>query len=612
MSPRLPNIFCRWRNISPETVCELVSQLPQEVMTKERFRQIMSKSKKYPSFFTNVSQAPRQWGLYYISDGMYYPRFKRNLTLQEAENYVRIWLRRYIIPNPTSRLSQLQGSINLVKAIVSFMENNPDETDFQSIMDGVCGETVLVNDILLNTLNNYSGVLEIEKVSTDVFSARLVKNYKEIMIDNYDHVLNEEEYFHHFDGILKNVDVFSYGEQVKLLLSKKNLVLTGAPGTGKTYAARQMAAYIVSGGTKDFDSLSDDEKKRIGFTQFHPSYDYTDFVEGLRPDKDGDFKRRNGVFKQFCEDALGYAASFDVVYNLLVDKIASREITKYELRKGGSNDLSIKDGNIYYHSGASSPRPESRSNMEILYNDFVKDGIFDLSSENGDSLDGRISKLTNGATKNLDSSEYLWTLNWLLTNSKSIGMPCVFIIDEINRGELSKIFGELFYSIEPEYRGAKYPVKTQYHNMIEEGDTFKGGFFIPNNVYILGTMNDVDRGVEAMDFAIRRRFAWHEVTADESASRMGVKGDALAKMNAINDIIKKDLGRAYCIGGSYFRKFDKEGAESTWENHLYGILYEYYRGEPRVDDKVEDIRLAFFAAKEEKETDQSTEQPEVN
>ena len=85
----------------------------------------------------------------------------------------------------------------------------------------------------------------------------------------------------------------------------------------------------------------------------------------------------------------------------------------------------------------------------------------------------------------------------------------IFIIDEINRGEISKIFGELFFSIDPGYRGTKGMVKTQYQNMItEDSDPFYEGFYVPENVYIIGTMNDIDRSVESMDFAMRRRVAW--------------------------------------------------------------------------------------------------------
>ncbi len=270
----------------------------------------------------------------------------------------------------------------------------------------------------------------------------------------------------------------------QLLQSNKNLILTGAPGTGKTYTAKQMSASIVSGNGKRWNDLDDSERNQVGFVQFHPSFDYTDFVEGLRPDANGNFCRQDGIFKVFCKKAL--------------------------------NDKEKK---------------------------------------------------------------------------------FVFIIDEINRGELSKIFGELFYSIEPDYRGVEGRVQTQYINMVEDDDEFKDGFYIPENVFIIGTMNDVDRGVETMDFAIRRRFAWREVTAAESADNMDIKGEARNRMSELNKQIEEKLGSAYCIGASYFRKYDEIGCENLWNNHLYGIIYEYFRGERDVDRQVKEIKAAYFGKK---------------
>ncbi|HBH08703.1 MAG TPA: hypothetical protein DDX40_04790 [Rikenellaceae bacterium] len=267
---------------------------------------------------------------------------------------------------------------------------------------------------------------------------------------------------------------------LSLLRNNRNLVLTGAPGTGKTFMAKRLAAHLVSEGASDKDSLTEEQEKRIGFVQFHPSFDYTDFVEGLRPDANGNFRRQDGIFKEFCKKAL------------------------HEKEK-----------------------------------DFV------------------------------------------------------FIIDEINRGELSKIFGELFFSIEPDYRGMKGRVKTQYNNMVENGDEFEDGFFVPENVYIIGTMNDVDRGVEAMDFAIRRRFAWKEVTAEDSAVNMSITGKALVRMKAVNGIIKDKLSAAHCIGGAYFLKLKDDDFAALWNNHLCGIITEYFRGEPEADKQVEEIKKAY-------------------
>ena len=102
----------------------------------------------------------------------------------------------------------------------------------------------------------------------------------------------------------------------------------------------------------------------------------------------------------------------------------------------------------------------------------------------------------------------------------------MFVIDEINRGEISKIFGELFFSIDPGYRGKKGSVKTQYANLyIDEED-----LYVPENVYIIGSMNDIDRSVETFDFAMRRRFTWCEVTAAESAENMQLSAETKRKL----------------------------------------------------------------------------------
>ena len=184
----------------------------------------------------------------------------------------------------------------------------------------------------------------------------------------------------------------------------------------------------------------------------------------------------------------------------------------------------------------------------------------------------------------------------------------VFIIDEINRGEISKIFGELFFSIDPGYRGKQGKVNTQYQNMVEEGDVFKDGFYVPENVYIIGTMNDIDRSVESMDFAMRRRFAWQEVTAEESYANMieneaefaGIKDEIKARMFNLNNAIAKTegLNEAYQIGAAYFRNYryyqsEEKPFECLWNNHLKGLLFEYLRGNRKAKELLEKLHKAY-------------------
>lgn len=278
-----------------------------------------------------------------------------------------------------------------------------------------------------------------------------------------------------------------YQKYIDLLFETRNLVLTGAPGTGKTYMAKEIA---------------EEMEAEVGFVQFHPSYDYTDFVEGLRPVKTNDgqigFERKDGAFKEFCKKA------------------------------------------------------------------------------------------------------------------KSNNKPFVFIIDEINRGDISKVFGELFFSIDPGYRGERGKVNTQYQNMIEKGDVFKNGFFVPDNVYILATMNDIDRSVESMDFAMRRRFTWLEVTPADTAymlDKLGYAEEAKTTMTRLNDAIAETegLGAAYMIGPAYFLKLAENGGDFSklWKMNIEPLLKEYLRGFRKSDVILRKFNEAYFDIKEKatKESD---------
>jgi len=375
-----------------------------------------------------------------------------------------------------------------------------------------------------------------------------------------------------------------YQKYIDLLETNKNLILTGAPGTGKTFMAK---------------AIAEEMNAEMGFVQFHPSYDYTDFVEGLRPKNDGKgnvgFERRDGVFKEFCKSAI-----------VKWEKPNSEDIIKkalYDFKK----DLKEKE-KIAIKS--------FRSSTNILVTIDKRDNIAvaHISSPWSVTDDKMMDFLQNGTCHENDT--YTKSIGIYIkdhyynstSNDENAFRPFVFIIDEINRGEISKIFGELFFSIDPGYRGEKGKVNTQYQNMIEEGDVFKDGFYVPDNVYIIGTMNDIDRSVESMDFAMRRRFAWQEVTAEESYTNMiendpefvHVKDEIKQRMFSLNKAIAETEGldEAYQIGAAYFRKYldykEKANAfDCLWENHLKVLLFEYLRGNRRAKELLEKLHDAY-------------------
>ena len=396
-----------------------------------------------------------------------------------------------------------------------------------------------------------------------------------------------------------------YQEYIDLLQETHNLVLTGAPGTGKTYMAQEIA--------KEMGAVTK-------FVQFHPSYDYTDFVEGLRPIEKSDgqigFERKDGVFKEFCGEAIKNLIDSEKSVESLTKELSWQEKlnrfvedaiedeTKFKMVNGSEFVISeMKGHTIVIHNEQNEKSTQVAVNsdeiLELLTNDVPLNIVRDIRNYFNHKFGSQQDSYTFVITKAVRAMKQKMPV---AEANKIDRKPFVFIIDEINRGEASKIFGELFYAIDPGYRGKKeYLVQTQYQNLVPETDLFAKGFYVPENVYILATMNDIDRSVESMDFAMRRRFTWEEVTPGKTEGMLETlpcSVEAITTMQRLNSAIADTdgLGAAFMIGPSYFLKLKDNGADfnKLWKMNIEPLLKEYLRGFRKPEENLEKFRKAYF------------------
>ena len=404
----------------------------------------------------------------------------------------------------------------------------------------------------------------------------------EIIIQDYDYFLNHPNWKKYkkleSETMLRNDFLLNYSG---ILRKSKNLILRGAPGTGKTYLAKEIAKELT-GGNED----------QIGFVQFHPSYDYTDFVEGLRPVSNGDgaieFRLQDGIFKDFCQKSkeaqlIGGQDNFDEAWDSYLEYINVAEEKEYITKTSYLSVNSRQNLSVNYDSGV----PGWSIPRKYVY-ELYKDKNYNKQEY-----------YKSGGRTVLETLRQRFGLrDYLSPTDVETDKNFVFIIDEINRGEISKIFGELFFSIDPGYRGEKGSVSTQYANLHETDDKF----YIPENVYIIGTMNDIDRSVDTFDFAMRRRFRFVEVTAE---SQLGMLDDVLgdkaeeakARLRNLNAEIEKvqELNSHYHIGPSYFLKLEEVNFdyELLWSDYLKPLLEDYLRGSYEEDTTLNTLKKAY-------------------
>lgn len=387
-----------------------------------------------------------------------------------------------------------------------------------------------------------------------------------------------------------------------ILIESKNLIFRGAPGTGKSYLAKKIAADIISNGYfDDCALLSEEQKKQVEFVQFHPSYDYSDFVEGLRPKINDDgtmgFELQDGIFKKFVARARkNYEDSQKSV------EVVEKEVTAQEAMEEFFSGVEFGVDTFRTINGSEftvTSVDDRHINISIPGNAMANRLTLNLDEvrkmlESGQKFE-KIKDITTFFRKTYATQGYSYdfALYQAIKSKKSTASKAkakqeelkkyVFIIDEINRGEISKIFGELFFSIDPGYRGKVGEISTQYSNLHADPNE---KLYIPENVYIIGTMNDIDRSVDSFDFAMRRRFRFVELKADECLEMLAsleneeLQAEAIRRMTALNKAIVEveDLNENYQIGAAYFLKLKTLGFDQLWTDYLQPLLQEYIQG----------------------------------
>lgn len=393
----------------------------------------------------------------------------------------------------------------------------------------------------------------------------------------------------------------------KLLQSKHNIILQGAPGTGKTYntAAIALAALDVTdvdlndhkAVMKRYDSLLGDQ---IFFTTFHQSLDYEDFVEGLKPhvqtDADGNsigvtYEPEDGIFKRAC-NAVQTDQSKDIVE--CIDDYLQKI-------KGYQNKREI-------------PTVTGRSSLYVWW----KEGNSTVSSRSTNSTSSRgeeytpsplniekikLQALGKGCENNWQSYAQAFIEAVKREYHATTDKPVVLIIDEINRGNVSKIFGELITLLESDKRSnGNHPIKVMLPYT-------KGEFGVPSNLYIIGTMNTTDRSTGTLDYALRRRFAFVTLKSQDSVIKKYYSDAGNDDLGSVAVALFADIKKFIenpkhlcgdmsiddlMVGHSYFMAESEEELQDKVEFEILPLINEYIN-DGILNVKNEEKKTAFDA-----------------
>ncbi|ECL7485361.1 AAA family ATPase [Campylobacter jejuni] len=431
-----------------------------------------------------------------------------------------------------------------------------------------------------------------------------------------------------FEDILSNsnLSAIKQSENEKILIENQNIplnqILYGPPGTGKTYHTIDKALEILGENLENRDEKKakfDEYVKngQIVFTTFHQSYGYEEFVEGIKPridskenSKEVEYEIKDGIFKELCKKALDnykvslltqeeFVKSEDLEnkIEIFLDELVDQQKFIEKIQSGG---FKLEEYNEKYRIITDDTNANLYLNLEI----------FKTLLENKDKIiNGRSIKqiLNNKHRRQIDS--YYFQLvklfkereqDYKVDNNPSEKpelKPYIIIIDEINRGNVSKIFGELITLIEPSKRiGEKEELKVTLPYSGEK-------FGVPKNVYIIGTMNTADRSITSLDTALRRRFEFIEMMPDVSKLSMDCEGINLQELlKAINTRIEYLLDREKTIGHAFFVSVENlEDLKKVFQNKIIPLLQEYfYNDYALINEVLNDNGMIFEDKKDDK------------
>ena len=500
----------------------------------------------------------------------YLIEFNQTFNPHDSQNKISLEL----VKNLKNKLKKFKPKISKSTKNCKFqISNNKTYTDFNNFFNDMFGEIQIIIPVV------DLEIIKLKEKNPEFKAHRISNNEFTIMNNNLSKRLSQETSISNSKES-KDVEINTLNEKNENCTSPKNQILYGPPGTGKTYNTIHLAGKII---TCNENISYDDAVKiykenlgdRIKFVTFHQNFSYEDFVQGLRPKTDSDtmsFDYKDGIFKEIADKAkkgiLGKVGNFDLIWDDFTNDVKKLKNDFVIPTKSGSSSITIKyeSNNLKFYNNGKVIKDvtTTKENMMTFY--------FDNEEHS-----------TNGNNNNyfVAIAEYL----------KSIYkyQSYVLIIDEINRANISRVFGELITLIEDDKRwdGGIDNKKVKWEVTLPSGDPF----VVPDNLYIIGTMNTADKSIALLDVALRRRFTFRGYYPDSSLVHQTYKN----YFESLNKLIVKELGAGrghdLQIGHSYFMTEKDEKGNfkdldfiSVMNNKVIPLLLEYFM------NNVEDVR----------------------